>query len=228
MNQKVKLSILIISIVLLFIAGVELSVRARLDLVEVVVANEVLSPRTKLSDSNLSYLKVPKQFTNEHTIYDKAEVINSYTTITDTIYPNQVIDKRKVEQISNMVDAPSLLLKANQATFALEADILSSLGNTLLVNQYVDLYGVLIDREQQVVAKLLERVRIIGIKDSKGLDVDSIDNKLPKVIILAIDKAYIPELTMLNELGRIDLSATTSSEEHECIKVENELWNQLT
>lgn len=218
-------------VALVLVSGVTawLYVQVQLKMTPILVAKTELSARHRIEADDVEWLSVPTQFIRDDMILSLEEVEGRYVVMDGFIPKGSMIYRSVVEVLDETIDRPSLLLKENQALYTLDASLISSAGNTLVVHQKVDLYGTVKLNKQVIVDPLLTQVRIVGLKDKNGEDLKDKDRALPKVILLAVDKEAISLLAKLDALGTITLTPTQqASEQAESqIIMDTALWNLL-
>lgn len=196
----------------------------RVDYIEVPIVAQQLTPRTKITETMVSMTKVSREGLPTNIYEKKEDIIGKYVDITTTLQTSSYFFKESIFDQSELPDEPHLKLMEGQSAFSVNADLLKSSGNTLVEGQYVDVYGSIFKNNQTVIIdKMLESVRIIGVKDGKGNDVDGkIENQIPKVIILAVKSEEINALKKVVKWGALDFYPSTNKpEEGECIRFED-------
>ena len=122
------------------------------------------------------------------------------------------------------IDQPSLLLKNNQAVYAIDVSLTSTSGNTLQIGSKVDIYGTLKIGRETKVDLLFKQVRVISVKDKNGNEVDRKNNQMPKLLLVAFDQGEIPLITKLIAMGEITITPTAEFfSEDECVLNEQSL-----
>jgi len=192
---------------LLIFAGVKIVSTEKIEIVEVLVAKETIYPRTKISESNTTVVKMPKSYLGENVLLKKEEIIDRYTQIYATIVKGSMFYNDLLESGENMSDYPSLLLLEGQVSYSLTSDIIKSSGNTLVAGQKVDIYATLVNKDKIPMTDcLIKAVRIIAIKDRSGKDIaEEKSSKVPYVIIIAVNADLVKYLKVAGKLGTVDI-----------------------
>ena len=101
-------------------------------------------------------------------------------------------------------------LKEGQVLVALETNLVQLGANALRPNQVIDVYVTLEDKDRNhVFCELLRNVRILGIKDYLGFDLDdSQSSGSPHVIQLAVTTEALPILLKAVDEGEIRYTAS--------------------
>lgn len=195
-----------------------------LELVEVYVANRNLVARTEISIDSIKLIKVPKAYLSDQVLLRKNDIVGKYVKLNTSIPKGSLVYQSSVEFLEDSIDKPSLLLKVNQAVFAINVNISSTAGNSIQSGSKIDIYGTIKNNRDTIVDLLFKQVRVLSIKDKNGNEVDSKTNQVPKIMLIAVDQEEIPILTKIIAIG--DITITPTSEffsEDECILYENSI-----
>lgn len=210
---------LIFLLCICFFKGIDLMSDIKIDMVNVYVARYDIAPRTELTMNDLSILKIPSYYISEHVYTNKEDIIGKFTDIQGKIPRGSLFYKSMLYDKEQMPDNPVTQLLENQVCYSMATDIIQLSGNTIVEGERVDVYGSLQLDKIPVIDLLLENVRVISIKDSKGLNMnDEQSNGIPSVILLAVNKDSIELLNQLEKIGSIQLYSTSNSyEENEAV-----------
>ncbi len=191
-----------------------------IDLVEVSVVKETLYPRDKIEKEDLMTIEVPRLYVHDGIYTSESDVIGKYLDIQSTLPKGSFLYKEILFNEEDLPDYPAMLLKDEQVAYSLSTDLKEMAGNTIVVGQKVDIYvSIAIRNEKPVVDYLLKGVRVVGVKDRKGLDLKNPEStKIPYVVVLAIDEMYIPYMESAQEVGEISLMAiaTNYDDNYDC------------
>jgi len=210
-NKKYVVGVASLALLLLVNSVVfEVVMAWRINLVEVVVANRDIDPRSEITKQDFKVIKMPKALVGDTVLDSADEVLGMFTDIEGKIPQGSMFYQSMLYDRKTLPDYPSLLLKTGQVGFAVATDIIKSLGNSLVVGQKVDIYVTITTPTRNVIADcLVQQVRIIGIKDRNGLDLQhEKSNGVPFVVVLAVDENVIDYLKVANKIGMIDLLPT--------------------
>lgn len=195
----------------------------RVDYVEIPVVAQQITPRMKITETMITMTKVPREGLPSNIYERKEDIVGKYVDIKTTLQISSYFFKESIFDRSELPDEPHLKLLEGQSAFSVNADLLKSSGNTIVEGQYVDVYGSIFKNNQTVIIdKMLESVRIIGVKDGKGNDIEGkIENQIPKVIILAVNSEEINALKKVVKWGALDFYPSANKQElGECIRFE--------
>jgi len=200
--NKITMGLAIAGLLGLTYLGCRFYIDNQLDLVEVPVVVSDLAPRTLISSSMLTMVKMPKAYLPASIVLDPKALIGKYTLMSTQIPLGSFIYASMVESLEEAKDYPSLLLKEGQVVYALEVDLKNTSGNTLQPFQKIDLYISLENNRLTIVDQLIGNVRILSLKDKNGKDLEKATD-LPKLMLVALDQKLVPVLTKALELGNL-------------------------
>jgi len=199
-----------------------------LELVEVYVANDNLVARTQIDQDSIKLIKIPKAYLSDQVVLKKNDIVGKYVKLNTSIPEGSLVYESSIEQLDDTIDKPALLLKVNQAVFALDVNMSSTAGNTIQAGSKIDIYGTIKNNRETIVDLLFKQVRVLSIKDKNGNEVDNKTNQVPKIMLIAVDQEDIPILTKVIAVG--DITITPTSEffsEEECILYDSILLGYL-
>jgi pilus assembly protein CpaB len=210
----------------------DIALKRSIDYIEIPVAAIGIKPRSKVDESHIQMLKVPSSMVMGNVFTDKEEILDKWVKYAVSIASGSFFYHDYLETAGDLSDYPQLMLHDGQGVASLPVDLLTSAGNTLLPNQYVDIVFTSKDKRKPIVSDVIfHSVRVLAVKDRNGLDMDdSKSQKIPAVVLLAINKQDIPPFIHAQVLGDIDLIIKVMNEFHPqeaiCNK-ESEVWRLL-
>ena len=205
-NKLVKLIVLLLFSIIVF-GLFSIYSEYKLNYINVLVSNQIIYPKTKLSEEMFYTIKIPNHNIYENYVKDFSEISNKFSSITQIINKDEIINYNFIDN-SNIYDKDSFLLLNNEQTlYTLPIDILDSFGNSINLYQNVDLYGEIeLDDHSIIIDLLLSNIRVLDIKDHSGVDINNNNStKIPYLINIAIDNQYIPLLMNLEKIGKIKI-----------------------
>ncbi|NLA78770.1 MAG: Flp pilus assembly protein CpaB [Erysipelothrix sp.] len=229
MSNK-KRSLMVVSLVLLILVNVGIStviVRSLTKTEQVYVAKHVLVPRKPIEESDLQVVDVPRHTILSNIYTKKEDILGKVVAYHTSVFEGMFFFKDALDAPSASQDAPLLRLKENQIAVSMGVDVLTSLGNTLMAGQYVDVSCTYqIPKGATLVDTLFKDVRVLAIKDKYGVDMDDPKSqKVPHVVLLAIDHADVNHFHLALKKGKLDLIPILHGDQvqHEAIKNEASL-----
>lgn len=227
-KQSILFIGLLVCISLILYGISNIYINHELELVEVYVANDNLIARTQINQDSIKLIKVPKVYLSEQVILKKSDLIGKYVKLNTSIPKGSLIYQSSVEMLDASIDKPALLLKVNQAVFALDVNMSSTAGNTIQAGSKIDIYGTIKSNRETIVDLLFKQVRVLSIKDKNGNEVDSKTNQVPKIMLIAVDQEEIPILAKVIAIGDITITPTAEFfSDDECILYDSLLLGYL-
>ncbi len=220
--------ILIVFNVLLF----DIAVKRSIDYIEIPVAAKMLSSRSKIDESSFRMQRVPSALVEGNVITDKNELIDRWVKYSVTLAQGSFFYQEYIEDASDSADYPQLMLKEGQGVASLAVDLLISAGNTLLPDQFVDIVFTSKDKRKPIISDVIFRsVRVLAVKDRNGLNMDDPKSqKVPAVVLLALNQEDIPPFIHAQILGDIDLIIKVVNEyypDEAICNFESQVWRLL-
>lgn len=215
-NTAVGFSLLVIILINFLVFNIAL--KREVDLVKIPVAKHTIYPRMKLTEEDITYIEVPSAIIKDDFLLKDEDIIGMYSDIRTTIPLNSPFYSEVLFEEKDLPDYPSILLKENQVVYNLNSDLVKLSGNSIVVGQKVDIFTThSIRKEKPIVDMLVSDVRVVGVKDKKGLDVSHPDsNGIPYIVLLALDHDIMPLVRSCDEIATLELYA------HSRVSNENE------
>ena len=216
MNKRIMTIISVAIAIALFLGGIEVMTRLRLDLVKVPVLKAIKDDRTLISEDDIKWMTYPKKSIDDKVILKKEELKDLYVKLNHTLYPNQPISLDSVEILSISHDDAILRLNEDQVVLSLKSDLTQSFGGMLNVGHRVNINVVHQSRGEIPTSQLfLKQVRVIGAKDKKGQNVAG--DEIPAVVLLAISKDALQPLLEMQAEADLVMTLVERDLEEECI-----------
>lgn len=204
MKKKVLIfigSILLVGI--MFGIGYVFYNKYRIGYVKVYIASHQLSQRTKINDSDLLEIEIPKDYLNDDVYINKDDIVDKYVKLSYSIPKGSFIYKGAIE--SDIKDLANTLLRENEINYDLYmSDVKINTAN-LAKNMYIDLYLTINTNDKPISDLLLSNARITGLYDSNNkqiLDYDK-DSRI-SIISLAVNKDDVNILNKALVIGNIN------------------------
>lgn len=194
-----------------------IALKREVDLVSFPVVKSTIYPREKITKNMIEYIEVPSTFISED-MYDKSEdFIDLYSDILTTIPKGSPFYKEVLFTEVDLPDYPRILLKADQVVYTLNTDLVKLSGNSVVVGQKIDLYTTYTQRnEKPMVDRLVESVRVIGVKDKNGIDIGNPEsNQTPKIVLLALDQELLSIVRSADEIASLEIFANSNKSDLE-------------
>lgn len=214
--RKILYIVITSSAILLLIAlGFHVRLNDELQLKKTYVAAKDILPRERINESDLIEIEVPKAYLQDYTYTTKEEIIGKYTEIQGMIPAGSPFYKSMLFDESDLPDNPFTQLRSGQAAYSMNVD-LTSLGGVLKSGQRVDIHYSIVTNDLSLTDCLIENVRIISIKDHRGIDIENDESsKTPYLAILAVNEEDVSLLTLADSLGQVKLITSSSTYDSE-------------
>lgn len=221
-HKKAGIGFSLIAVVIINFLVFNIALKKEINLIELPVVNTTIYPRSKISEEDISFIEVPKSFINENMYSDKDEIIGKYSDIQTHLPTSSPFYKEVLFDEKDLPDYPSILLNDDQVVYTINSDLVKLSGNSIVMNQKVDIYTTLVRRnEKPIVDLLVSQVRVIGVKDKAGLDVTHPEsNKVPHIVLLALNKDIMPIVRSCDEIAELELYAYSISERDKTLESE--------
>ena len=199
-------------LVLVVLKAADLRAVQLLDLRKTCIAARDIPPRTKLQAGDILEIELPQAYLQDHTVNEKEAVIGMYTDIQGKIPAGSPFYTEMLKKEEDLPDNPTAQLKEGQSAYTLETD-LARLGGTVIPGQRIDIYATFTRRDGSPVSGcLMENVRVIAVKDHKGLDLDDPGSTgTPYLAILAVNRNDLPYLSAAEAAGEVRLFSSGRS-----------------
>lgn len=192
-----------------------------LELIDVPITTIELSQRSLINESLIEYIKVPKKYLPSDIVIELSDLDSKIVSNNGFIPKGSFIYESSLDNKSDINESPIFMLNKDQVVYSLQVDVVMLAANAISKNQKVDLFVTIENRgEEPVVDLLLSNVRVLAIKDHRGLELDDpLSNGIPHIVLLALNEEYVPLITKLVNIGRINLYSTDRSfmDDSECI-----------
>ena len=171
-----------------------------------------MEPKSKVEDENVGTIKVSGAFVEqtENLVTSKAYILNSewyvnYDTVIPAgglFYKDQLVTKKDIPDTA-FDDIPD-----NSTIFSLSVDSHSTYGNSIMPNNFIDLYIKATDDNGKVIfGKFIESIKVLAVRDSSGNDVfaDSQVSRSSGELLFAVKDELFMLLSEANFVGGIDI-----------------------
>lgn len=181
--------------------------------VKVPIAAQTITSRSEIKLNDIEYIEIVDGYLLDNIETDINNIVGKYLDIYATIPKGSLFYKDLLEDIDELPDEPHLKLKNDQASFSIITDLNQLSGNTIVEGQHVDVYVSIAQRNEKPIFDLLiNNVRVLSVKDRKGLDLnDPKSSKIPYICVLAVSTNSLPLLSNASKIGNIELYVTSNS-----------------
>ena len=179
--------------------------------VELPVAKFTIEPRTKITDDMIEYKNIPRGALNSEYYNNKNAIINKYTKDNATIPKGSMFYTELLTETADLPDSALYDLPEGQTLYYLTVNMLTSYTNTILPDNYIDIYMSTKDNGKALVGKLLQNVKILAVKTSEGKNVfeGGEEGRIPYVIIFALPEDQHLLLRKVNAINNFSVANET-------------------
>ena len=190
---------------------------------EVCVARQDLNSFEQITEDMLETKRILASELTDNVILDKNNIINHYVANHNTIYQGMMFYQSALLTETDFVNSIETALKDDQVAYNIIGEQVKNLQGSIYVGQTLDIYVTITKlKEAPIVDVLLKNVRIISIKDQKGMELNAAnDSERPNMLTLAIDRDYLIYLSAANDVGKIQLYVTADLGDQECVLVDD-------
>ena len=195
-NKNVVTIILVLIILIVLYIGYTSSIKNQTEPVNLPVAAHTIYETTEITNEDVTYKQVPNKMLGNNVIRNSAAVIGKYTTVGATIpegspfYTDVVVDKDDVP--GNWIE--QLNYEEGELGYYMSVDTVSTLGNSVLPNTYIDIYMKATDENGTVMfGKLMKNVKVLVTHNSSGKNAfaDGADGNPTKIGFAVSQDMYI-------------------------------------
>lgn len=178
------------------------------DPIRVPVAASDLQPQHEITSSDLQWIDVPSVSKDDNALTSSDAIVGKYVGV------NSMIPKGSMFYASSIVEKEKLpgnwltLLDEDEIPYYFNVDLISTYGNSIEPDDYVDVWMKAEDEEGLVMfGKLIENIHIIAVKDSNGDDVfkSSTSTGTPSFLYIGLEADYFTMLTKAPYIGGVEL-----------------------
>lgn len=192
-----------------------------LNIIQVPIVKEDLPMRSLIQKEDIIYFDLPQALIHDDVLLDEQAILGKWTTHEMILKKGSFFYQENLNKEENLQDEPTLMLKKGQVAYPIPVDLKQIAGNTYVKNQKIDLYGIIQPRnEKPIIDLILQSVRILALKDRKGLEInDPNSTGVASIVVIALNQEYVAFVESLQLLGQIQIVATKDSwsQKEECL-----------
>lgn len=187
-NTVTIIGVLLIMVLLYF--GYNSQIENAVTPIDVPVAAEDIQPRTLITSQMITTISVPNIALNEGVLSNSALIVGKYSNVNAFIPKGSMFFKSAVVDQKELPNYGLSQIKENEKPVYMKVDVDSTFGNSVLPDTYIDIYikGES-DEGKPFIAKLIENVKIISVKDSSGKPVfeNTNDDRIPGSVLFGLN-----------------------------------------
>ena len=196
--------------VLLF--GYNYRVNQAVQPVNIPYAMKRMEPKTKVEAENVGTIKVSGAFVEQTTdlIKSKAIIVNEEWYVNyDTVIPEGgLFYSKQLVKKEDLPDTAFDKIESGATIFSLSVDSHSTYGNSIMPNNYIDLYLKATDDNGKIIfAKFIESIKVLSVRDSSGADVFAVseNHRNRSELLFAVKDDLFILLSEASYVGGIDI-----------------------
>lgn len=186
-NTVTFLGLLLIIVILYF--GYTTVINRQVEPRQIPVAAETINPRTQITSDMVKFLSVPSVSVSDNVITSKAKIVDKYTNYNTMIPEGSFFYTETVVNEDDLPDASFVDVKEGEVPYNFPVTIAKTYGNSIYPGNYIDIYmKALNENGELMVGKLIENVKVLAVKDSRGKNVfENVDEtRTPAYIIFGL------------------------------------------
>ncbi|MBO7080039.1 MAG: hypothetical protein J6W64_09565, partial [Bacilli bacterium] len=175
-NKNVVTIILVIVILGVLYYGYSSTIKKQTNPVKVPVAAKEIPPLTKITNEDLSMKEIAGSMLNKNVVRSSDYLTGKFTKANVTIPAGSVIYTEWVDEEKNIPGnwIEQLDYESGELGYYMSVDVVSTLGNSVLPDTYIDIYmKATADNGTVMFGKLLKNVKVLVVHDSMGRNVFS-------------------------------------------------------
>lgn len=186
-NTVTIIGVLLVLVLLYF--GYNSQIEDAVTPIDVPVASENIQPRTLITSQMITTISVPNIAVSEDVILSNALIVGKYTNVNAFIPKGSMFFKSAIVERSALPDFGISQVKEGEKPVYLKVDMDSTYGNSILPGSYIDIYLKGESEGKPFVARLIENVEVITVKDSGGKPVfeNTSEERMPASIIFGLE-----------------------------------------
>lgn len=157
--------------------------------VSIPYAKITIQPKTEITEDMVAYMKVPKSAMKGNVITNSNFIIGQYSNYNTVIPVGSMFYKDAVVPFKDLPDSAFADIKKGDTVFNFKVDMESTYGNSLFPGNYIDVYFKGINDSGEIMyGQLYKNIKILAVKDSKGMSVFQNSESLgtPSMLLFAV------------------------------------------
>ena len=193
-NKNVVTFLGAILIVVVLYAFYKYQVNKAIKPVSVPYALVSIGPRTEITSDMIGYLEIQPSamkgnvLTNVNNQKAANPILGMYTNVNVTIPAGSMFYKEQLVRFEELADSFLIDIPDNMVAYNFKVNVMSTYGNSIYPGNYVDVYFKGVENGKIILGKLVNNVKALAVKDSKGKHVfeNVNEDRTPSQIIFAV------------------------------------------
>ncbi len=205
-KNTITILMVLLGIVVLYI-GYNYRINAAISPVSIPYAKEEITSRTEITPEMIGYMEVPQSMldSNPNIIINANQIIGKVVSFADTIPAQSMFYASSLMDAEDLPDGAYADIPDGTGVFSLPVDMESTLGNSIMPGNRIDLYVRAEDDNGLIIySKLISSIEVQAVKDDNGLHVfeTASENREPAYLIFYLEEYFY---RLLNVALDVDL-----------------------
>lgn len=188
----------VLACVATLVVGYNYRVNNAISPITVPYAKESIPSRTLITSDMVGRIKLASNYVTDSSnlIKNVNEVVNNYVSYKTNIPKGSLFYKESIKTSDEMPNAAFANIADGFTIFSLGVTVDSTFANSIRAGDYIDLYMSATNPTDKLViyAKMIESIRVLAVKDSKGNNIlkSTVANGKPSELLFAVpDELYL-------------------------------------
>lgn len=182
---------------------------------KVPVANVTIQPRTEITAEMVSYISVPKSALNGRFYANVNDIVGKYTNVNTIIPQGSLFYAEAVIKSDELPDAVLYNIPEGEILYNLAVNMRSTYTNSILPNNYIDIYITTKENNKALVGKLLSNIKVLAVKTSDGKNVfeNTEETRIPATVYFSLPEEQfllLRSIEAINSYSAYDSSQGSS------------------
>lgn len=201
----------IVACIATLVIGYNYRVKVAISPISIPYAKVNIPSRTQIKPDMVGKLKIASSYTAtaNNLITSADEVINKYASYRTSIPKGSLFYNELVNTAEEMPDAAFANIEDGYTIYSLAVNKESTYANSIRAGSYIDLYLSAKVQSEVIFARLIESIRVLAVKNSRGENIlyNSQKDAVPSELLFAVpDDMY--ELLMEAEFVNLNIKIT--------------------
>lgn len=190
MGNKNTVTILgvVICIAVLYI-GYNVRINSVTNMVDMPVAAQQIGPRTQITDSMITKIRVPGNLLKGEFYKDRKDIVGKYTNYNTVIAASSLFYKSLLKDAKDLPSAGFGDVKEGHVLVSYPVDMKSTYANSMEPETYINIYFKARNDDDKVIfGKFIHNIKVLSVKDGDGQNVFEASEEIrtPAYLIFAL------------------------------------------
>lgn len=201
------------------VVGYNYRVRTAISPVTIPYAKQNIASRTLVTADMIGNIKITNTYTSkaDNLLRNASSVVNKYVSYKTSIPKGSLFYKEQLIEADEMPDAAFANIEDGFTVFSLDVSLSDTFYNSVRAGDYIDLYVLASEKTSDdaaptkvVFAKLVQSIKVLAVKDSKGQNIlkNKLENGKPSELLFAVEEDIYLLLMKAENAKGIDVSIT--------------------